>query len=149
MEKMDKKDKAIACLVGVMLILVIVVLCLAIGVAGSKKTIHADKVKDLVNSDNTSIILFTSKDCNFCKTAIKELDDQKINYYVYNTSKNNESDLDKALNYLSIDKKLFKTPAIIYIKDNIMFANMINLNSTSDLNSFIKQYKLTSVKFEK
>lgn len=83
-----------------------------------------------------------SKKCNDCLEIKKYLDDKKINYFLYDVNKVSESNYNDLLKKLNIDKDVFNYPAVIYIKDGKMYANIININDTKIVEQFIKDYDL-------
>lgn len=142
---MKKKDKKGIYIMLILILIVIVLICL-VTKETTKKSINSETVRSLLNSDNDSVIVFTSNDCKYCSETIRYLEKNKINYNLYNMSKNSKSDFNKALDYLGIDRNVFGEPAIIYIKDKMMFANIININDDKVIETFVKDYNLKKVK---
>lgn len=142
---MNKKNKKGLCLIALVVILVIIVICM-VTKETTKKSINSEKIKNLLNSDTDSVVVFTSNKCKYCGETVKYLEKNNINYYLYDISKNSKSDFNKSLDYLGIDRNVFGEPAIIYIKDKMMFANIINISDDKVIKSFIDDYKLTNVK---
>ncbi len=50
------------------------------------------------------------------------------------------------LTTLSINPPDFNYPAVIYIKDGSMYSNIININDTKTVDTFIREYQLQDVK---
>lgn len=142
---MKIKNKKGLYLVLIVVVLIIVLICL-VTKETTKKSINSEKIKDLLNSGDTSVVVFTSNKCKYCGETTRYLEKNHINYYLYNISKNSKDDFNKSLNYLGVDKNLFGEPAIVYIKDKMMFANIININDEKVIKTFVKDYNLTKVK---
>ena len=83
-----------------------------------------------------------SKKCKDCAKIEKHLDGKSLNYEVYDVKKVGDSSYKKFLDNLNIDSEVFNYPAVIYIKDGSMYANIININDTKVVDQFVKDYNL-------
>ena len=102
-------------------------------------------LEGIITDKKTQVIYVESSDskkCKSCSKIKKYLDDKKINYMTYDVNKVSEAEYNKFLSTLNIDKELFGYPAVIYIKDGVMFSNIINIDSTTVVDQFIKDYNL-------
>ena len=137
----DKFSIAIVCVV-VLLFIVIV-----------RNSLAKDEIYANVDVNNilmgTNVLYMDNTDyneCKFCNKARVYLDDKGINYKYYNVSSVSDDKFKEDLELLGIDKDLFGTPALIYIEDGRMFANIINISDTDVIDSFIKDYRLDKLK---
>ena len=139
--KEDKFSIAIVCVV-VVLFIVIVRNSLA------KEEIYANvDVNNVLMGTNVLYMDNTDyNECKFCNKARVYLDDKSINYKYYNVSSVSDDKFKEDLELLGIDEELFGTPALIYIEDGRMFANIINISDTDVIDSFIKDYSLDKLK---
>ena len=102
-------------------------------------------VESIINEKKTQVIYIENSNASKCKNCSKikkYLDDKKINYKTYDVNKVSESEYNKLLKTLNIDKDVFGCPAVIYIKSGVMFSNIINIDSTTVVDQFIKDYNL-------
>ena len=137
----DKFSIAIVCVV-VLLFIVIV-----------RNSLAKDEIYANVDVNNilmgTNVLYMDNTDyneCKFCNKARVYLDDKGINYKYYNVASVSNDKFKEDLELLGIDKDLFGTPALIYIEDGRMFANIINISDTDVIDSFIKDYSLDKLK---
>ena len=78
--------------------------------------------------------------------VMQYLDKKEINYRSYDINKLSEDDYKKLLYNIKIDEDLFGTPAIVYIKNGVMYGNLINIKDTKVVEKFVKDYSLKKVK---
>lgn len=140
-------------IIGVIVVLAVV----GIGICGyfslSKKV---DQPKDVLKEVNTALInktelivfLYDSSDkkCDKCEKIIKELKDENIKYYTFDKNLAKGKEYKDIIEKLKINIKDFDYPALIYVKDGLMYANIININDIDNVKLFIKQYELNKVK---
>ena len=117
----------------------------------TKKKIEQVTINDIEtmikNKDRAIIYYYSSKSTNKYNESTKRyLDSKNINYYIYDDYKINKEEYNKLLKLLNIDKDVFGTPAIIYIYQGKMFANIINIDSKEVVDKFIYSYDLYTVK---
>lgn len=145
MKKIDKKYVWITIVVlGVMVIGGVMV-----GINNNKDRVASyNKVKNMIKKkDRALIYYYNSKSTNEDNMDIKKyLDEKKINYYVYDDAQVSRDEYNKLLDMLKIDKMLFGTPAIIYIYQGRMYANLVNIDNKKVIDNFIKDYDLYTVK---
>ena len=106
-------------------------------------------IETIIKEKQTKVIYVMNSDpkkCADCKELRKSLDEQKINYLIYDVSDYSEQEYKNTLQKLTIKEKDFGYPAIIYIKDGKLYSNMINLNSSKLIDKFIKDYDLNKIK---
>lgn len=139
--KEDKFSIAIVCVVVVLFIVIV------------RNSLAKDEIYANVDINNvlmgTNVLYMDNTDyneCKFCNKARVYLDDKGINYKYYNVSSVSDDKFKEDLELLGIDKDLFGTPALIYIEDGRMFANIINISDTDVIDSFIKDYSLDKLK---
>ena len=139
--KEDKFSIAIVCIVVVLFIVIV------------RNSIAKDVIYANVDVNNvlmgTNVLYMDNTDyneCKFCNKARVYLDDKGINYKYYNVSSVSDDKFKEDLELLGIDEELFGTPALIYIEDGRMFANIINISDTDVIDSFIKDYSLDKLK---
>ena len=139
--KEDKFSIAIVCVVIVLFVVIV------------RNSLAKDEIYANVDVNNvlmgTNVLYMDNTDyneCKFCNKARVYLDDKGINYKYYNVSSVSDDKFKEDLELLGIDKDLFGTPALIYIEDGRMFANIINISDTDVIDSFIKDYSLDKLK---
>lgn len=93
---------------------------------------------DTKKTTNDNYLIFindTSKYDYFSDYLIKE----KVPFKIIDA--NNKNEYNEIINKYNIDKKIFKSPALIYINDGRMFANIINIKSTKEIDRFLVAYE--------
>ena len=110
--------------------------------------INYNGINELIDKDESFIIYYyNSKSRNkYNKKVKKELDNNDINYYIYDDMNLDKEEYNNFTTLLGIDKKLLGTPAIIYIKDGEMYSNLININNIDSLDKYIEDYDLVTIK---
>lgn len=113
-----------------------------------KNNTNYEEIMKLINDKDDGIIYYyNSNSSNSANKEIKEyLDELKLRYYPYNDVYVDKNEYNKFLEILNIDKDLFGMPAIIYIKDGMMYGNIINIDSEETVKRFIDDYDLYTVK---
>lgn len=139
--KEDKFSIVIVCVVVVLFIVIV------------RNSLAKDEIYANVDVNNvlmgTNVLYMDNTDyneCKFCNKARVYLDDKGINYKYYNVASVSDDKFKEDLELLGIDEELFGTPALIYIEDGRMFANIINISDTDVIDSFIKDYSLDKLK---
>ena len=139
--KEDKFSIAIVCVVIVLFVVIV------------RNSLAKDEIYANVDVNNvlmgTNVLYMDNTDyneCKFCNKARVYLDDKGINYKYYNVASVSDDKFKEDLELLGIDEELFGTPALIYIEDGRMFANIINISDTDVIDSFIKDYSLDKLK---
>lgn len=147
-KEMDKKKNII-------IIVVVVVLVIVLGIifATRMKSEREEKQKvdfsKIIEKAETKVVFIGSSDKEKCKNCDKMkdyLDSKKINYLVYDVEDYSNKEYIATLKSIEINPPDFGYPAVVYMKDGKLYANVINLSDTSPLEEFIKTYNLTSVK---
>lgn len=119
-------------LVAIVLIALFVVIILRRFGVGS--TINSN-----IRKDKTFTVLVVNKDCSKCDDIKKYLDDNKVKYEELDEYSAEGRSL--LANYEFVTDTSV-SPAVIYIKKGKMYANLVNGNTTDELELFIKNYKL-------
>ena len=138
--------------------IVVILVVVAVGVCGyiflSQEKI--DQPKDVLKEVNAALINKTEmvmfvydtgdKVCEKCAEIRKTLKDKKVKYYTFDKKLATKSEYSDLMKKLKINEKDFSYPALIYIRDGIMYANIINVNDVKNVKTFIKDYKLNEIK---
>lgn len=133
-EMIELKNKFI---IGLLLALVIAIPFLLL--FSNKLTNFNSEVYNKIRKDKSFLVLFIdSSSCNNCNSTIKTLNDLDIKYYKYDIKKGN--DYTDILKELNIKEELVEPPALIYIKNGKMEANMMNISKTEDILDFLEFY---------
>ena len=115
-------------IIGIILAVIILVigLLLFIFVFKGDRLTPIEKINvALINKEDMILYIGSSKDCSYCKTVSKYLDENKIDYTYYDISKDTKSNYERLLQSLSINKNDFGYPAIIYIKEGEQYSNIM------------------------
>lgn len=137
----------------ILVVIILVVMLIIYGglqlINTNTKSIKSTDISDMMKDKKTKIIYVensNSKKCSKCSEILKHLDKNKINYEVYDVKKYSTKEYEKMLQTLNINPSDFNYPAVIYIKDGVMYSNIINIESTKVVDLFIKDYELKKVK---
>lgn len=147
---MDKKKNnqqfnLICAIVGVVVIVAAVLFIINKGQGDAKKVVE-DTKKALTDKTEQIVFVENSKDCKKCSDVKKYLDDNKIKYATYNINNYSKEEYKKFLKDLNINPDDFGYPAVILIKEGIMYANVINITDIKSVEQFSKDYKLKEIK---
>lgn len=148
-EENKKENK----MIGILAVLIILVLCVVAVILfiNNKKNdmVKNSDIENIIKEGKTAIIYVEnsdSKKCEKCSDIKKYLNEEKINYEIYDVNKNTSKEYKKMLQTLTINPSDFNYPAVIYIKEGRIYSNIINVNDTKIVKQFIKDYDLTLVK---
>lgn len=140
-------------MIGILSVLIILVLCVVAVILfiNNKKNdmVKNSDIENIIKEGKTAIIYVEnsdSKKCEKCSDIKKYLNEEKINYEIYDVNKNTSKEYKKMLQTLTINPSDFNYPAVIYIKEGRIYSNIINVNDTKIVKQFIKDYDLTLVK---
>ena len=140
-------------MIGILVALIILVLCVVAVILfiNNKKNdmVKNSDIENIIKEGKTAIIYVEnsdSKKCEKCSDIKKYLNEEKINYEIYDVNKNTSKEYKKMLQTLTINPSDFNYPAVIYIKEGRIYSNIINVNDTKIVKQFIKDYDLTLVK---
>lgn len=140
-------------IIGILVALIILVLCVVAVIlfTNNKKNdmVKNSDIENIIKEGKTAIIYVEnsdSKKCEKCLDIKKYLNEEKINYEIYDVNKNTSKEYKKMLQTLTINPSDFNYPAVIYIKEGRIYSNIINVNDTKIVKRFIKDYDLTLVK---
>lgn len=150
LNKNEKKDnKQILVLLVVILLVVAAIFLVLKFIGNTSQKVDSANIETIMKNGETKIIYVMSSDKSKAKKSDeikKYLDSKNVNYVTYDVSKYSKKDYQKMLQDLSINPSDFGYPAVIYIKDGKLYSNIINLESTKVVDTFIKDYDLTKVK---
>lgn len=146
-----KKNKKIIILV-VAIIAILLVFKVAFKSIEEKK--EAEKVKlnisEILEKKQTKLIFVGSSDskkCSKCKEVKDYLKKQGIDFVEYDVEKYSSQEYKKMLEQLEINPDDFGYPAINYINNGSLYANVINITNIKSVETFIKDYDLkTTIK---
>jgi len=129
---------------GIVLLIVLIIGIILISNNGSKEKISNSEIREIIDNKNSSVIyIYNSRSNNENGSKIlKHLNDNRINFKTYDVSKIDGKEYVSMLDILNIDRDVFDYPAIIYVKDGVMFANIINVNDLDVVDRFIQDYEL-------
>ena len=154
-EENKKENKKENNMIGILVALIILVLCVVAVILfinnNNKKNdmVKNSDIENIIKEGKTAIIYVEnsdSKKCEKCSDIKKYLNEEKINYEIYDVNKNTSKEYKKMLQTLTINPSDFNYPAVIYIKEGRIYSNIINVNDTKIVKQFIKDYDLTLVK---
>lgn len=153
MVKKVEENKKENNMIGILVALIILVLCVVAVILfiNNKKNdmVKNSDIENIIKEGKTAIIYVEnsdSKKCEKCSDIKKYLNEEKINYEIYDVNKNTSKEYKKMLQTLTINPSDFNYPAVIYIKEGRIYSNIINVNDTKIVKQFIKDYDLTLVK---
>ena len=153
MVKKVEENKKENNMIGILVALIILVLCVVAVILfiNNKKNdmVKNSDIENIIKEGKTAIIYVEnsdSKKCEKCSYIKKYLNEEKINYEIYDVNKNTSKEYKKMLQTLTINPSDFNYPAVIYIKEGRIYSNIINVNDTKIVKQFIKDYDLTLVK---
>ena len=147
--KKDSTNKQVIILFVVILLVILGIFLVLKSVGNTEKKVDSANIETIMKNGETKLIFVMSSDkskAGKSNDIKKYLDDKKINYVTYDVSKYSKKDYQKMLQDLSINPSDFGYPAVIYIKDGKLYSNVINLDDTKVVDTFIKDYDLTKVK---
>lgn len=144
----NKKRNIIAICVLIAIILIIILINKYWIPKKDKNTImYNDIVTMIDNKDTFLIYYYNSKSSNKNNKNIKKyLDKEGIRYFNYNDVLIKREEYNNFLKLINIDKSLFGTPSLIYIKNGKMYGNLINIDNSDIVKQFIDTYDLYVVK---
>ena len=147
--KKDSTNKQVIILFVVILLVILGIFLVLKSVGNTEKKVDSANIETIMKNGETKLIFVMSSDkskAGKSNDIKKYLDDKKINYVTYDVSKYSKKDYQKMLQDLSINPSDFGYPAVIYIKDGKLYSNVINLDDTKVVDTFIKDYDLTKIK---
>ena len=153
MVKKVEENKKENNMIGILVALIILVLCVVAVILfiNNKKNdmVKNSDIENIIKEGKTAIIYVEnsdSKKCEKCSDIKKYLNEEKINYEIYDVNTNTSKEYKKMLQTLTVNPSDFNYPAVIYIKEGRIYSNIINVNDTKIVKQFIKDYDLTLVK---
>ncbi len=100
----------------------------------------ARPISSKMKKDETFLVFINGNDCENCNEIEAYLKDKKVEFEQLNEL---SSEAKTILEENNFDTKKSITPAVLYIKNGKLYANLVNINSTIELELFIKNYKLS------
>lgn len=151
MENKSNKENKI---IGILILTIILVVCVVAAILylnNNNKTIVVKNgdIKSIINEGKTAIIYVEnsdSKKCKNCEEIKKYLDSKEINYLLYDVKKNSKDNYKEMLQNLTINPNDFGYPGVIYVKEGVIYSDIINIKDVKVVEQFIKEYNLTKVK---
>jgi len=148
-KRFDKKEyRMILGGVSIFLVLIVFIALLNFSHALSDNVTN-DQIKDFLNNkDEVLIYVYNSKSRRpYNRTLTKVLNDASVNYLSYDVSIVADDEYEEFLKVLELDKSVVTFPALIYLKDGMMYSNLFNINNNKDsIESFITDYDLTTLR---
>lgn len=133
------KKKREFLIIGIIILLLIVIL--VVMKLANNRNIKDISIEEIIKSNKTEIVYVENSDkkkCEKCKEIKKYLDKNNIEYVLYDVNKHKKPEYEKMLQSLSINSSDFNYPAIIYIKDGSLYSDIININNTKVIDTFLK-----------
>lgn len=133
------KKKREFLIIGIIILLLIVIL--VVMKLANNRNIKDISIEEIIKSNKTEIVYVENSDkkkCEKCKEIKKYLDKNNIKYVLYDVNKHKKPEYEKMLQSLSINSSDFNYPAIIYIKDGSLYSDIININNTKVIDTFLK-----------
>ena len=148
-KRFDKKEyRMILGGVSIFLVLIVFIAILNFSHALSDNVTN-DQIKDFLNNkDEVLLYVYNSKSRRpYNRTLTKVLNDASVNYLSYDVSIVADDEYEEFLKVLELDKNVVTFPALIYLKDGMMYSNLFNINNNKDsIESFITDYDLTTLR---
>lgn len=146
--KLSDENKKIFILIVAILVVMFVCYFIVNLISGGNKN-DGVEVSSLIEQNKTAVLYVWNSDttkCEDCKKIKKHLDKEKINYLSYDVKGYSKTKYQDMLRTLSINPPDFNYPAVIYVKEGLMYSNIINIDDTKTVDTFIKEYQLKNVK---
>ena len=116
------------------------------GEHGKSRIVNYDGIKEILDNQVSAVIyVYDSKDETH-KELKQYIDEQDINYYVYDNAKVSNEEYSNFLKLFDFDSDVFGMPAMIFTEDGKMYGNIININGKDVIRSFINDYHLYTLK---
>ena len=89
---------------------------------------------------DTFVVFIENNKCSNCSKIEEFLNDNNVKYEKLNEYDNVAKSIFKKYDFVT-DEAI--SPAIIYIKDGVVYSSLVNLNDTEELSLFIDNYELS------
>ena len=99
-----------------------------------------------INQEKSLVIYIMKSKCSECDTYKKVLDDNRVSYFELNVEK--DSDFKEIMLKIEMPSKYATVPGIIYVTNGKMYANIVDIKSTEELNVFLEKHNLKNTKKE-
>lgn len=143
---LDTNNRYIVIGIPITILVVLIIIFIIFNVNGSNVS-NGDIEKIIENEKDLVLYIYNSDSNNEYNSKILSLlDKNNINYNGYNISKVQEDEYIELLNILNIDSKYFDYPAIIYVKEGNVYADISNIDDASIVEKFIEDYDLKELK---
>lgn len=143
--KQKSTNKSIIYTISIIIIVVLVGLFITKLYGNSnEKNGDLEELNSIIKDKRTTVVyIYNSKKDNKLNKEIKKyLKEIKYDYNNYDIKNVSEKDYKNFLDKINISDKVFGTPAVLYIKDGVMYSNLINITNAKSVKQFIKDYKL-------
>lgn len=104
------------------------------------RSTYSDVYSAFRRQESFIIFMTDSSNCSNCSAIEQLLKEQEVAYYSYDISK--EKDYDDVQRRIGITSSALKPPAIIYIQEGQMEANLLNISKEQDALLFLENYGL-------
>lgn len=148
-KNLTEENKKIMILVVATLFVMLICYLIVFYIGSNNNVVEKKSIKTVISNNETAVLYIWNSDeekCKDCKMIKKHLKNQKINYISYDVKNYSKKEYDKLLLTLGINSSDFGYPAIVYMKDGMMYSNTINISDTKTVDSFIKNYELQKLK---
>lgn len=105
-----------------------------------KKFSYAGPITTKMNNKETFLIYIDNGKCDNCEKIKEFLEEKNVSYEELNEYDQETKELLQKNNF-DLTKTI--SPAVLYIKKGSLYANLVNINATDELELFIKNYKLS------
>ena len=135
MDKELKNKIIIGIVVGIIIVSVLTIIFI------NKFSIHEPRIVKSIKNDSEVVLLFEDRNCNDCSDINNVFTELKVKkYLVYKD--NNKTDYDKIIKQLGISEEEIISPTIIYVKENKMVANLVEIKEVDKLQVFLDNYDI-------
>ncbi len=104
----------------------------------TKFGVNKTELETHIKNKESLLILVTKKKCNRCEETKKELKKENVNYYELNIDKTTINNYQSILRRIKITESDIIIPTLIYIEDGVLKSSLVDINSKSELLSYIE-----------
>lgn len=145
----EENKKAMILVVAILVVMLVCYLIISFITNSNTNVEKETSIKTVIsNSETKALYIWNSdaKKCKNCKEIEKYLNSKKIKYISYDVKNYSKDKYEQLLVTLGINPSDFGYPAIVYVKDGMMYSNVINISDTKTVDTFIKNYELQKLK---
>lgn len=144
----NSNKKIVVLLIAILLVLVVFkVATKEVEKANDRKN-RAD-ISEIIKNKETKVVYIGSRDskkCKKCNDVVNYLKNEGIDFATYEVEDYSKEEYESMLKSIQINPVDFGYPAVVYIRDGKLYSNIININDTKAVATFIKDYQLKTVK---